>query len=104
MRARRTVVVVEVGHFASTDGFVRSASKRAGGRHLVGSEARGPVKGELGLYVSGERRYNKDRRPLGAGVLHVSHGKKDKQSLEEAVGREGTGFPMQSTMEWTIPF
>lgn len=54
--------------------------------------------------MSEERNYNKDSRPLEAGVLHVSHGKKDKQSLEEAVGREGTGFPMQSTIECAIPF
>lgn len=44
-RARRTVVVVEVGHFTSTNGLVWGASKRAGGRHLVGGEARGPVEG-----------------------------------------------------------
>lgn len=41
---RRTVVVVEVGHFASTNGFVRGASKRAGGRHLVGGARRGLIR------------------------------------------------------------
>lgn len=49
--------------------------------------------------MSEERNYNKDRREQRWRVLHGSHGKKDKQSLEEAVGREGTGFQMQSTIE-----
>lgn len=32
-----------------------------------------------------------------------SHGKKDKQSLEEAVGREGTGYVVRQTILGLVP-